>query len=233
MDAEDASILSSRQSDLVRQARFYGFDIASGAWSVEQALCPMMPDTIMLHYLNRQPQGTESLFTALVPRDGGRIWIVPIYYQNATPYHPAAKNKRNYRVFNQRVPDGLAAEAVLPHGNWLAYAACYAEMVGGHPRIAMRTEPKDKTLETTAPFVSLSKKFKIQEIRFADRVTDGTTEVWDMRFSPAGRVIGASWSGHEVQPPVTRRIPSTMPVVRSTPEMPKARISHPASPPPF
>ena len=236
MDAEDTATLNSRQADLVRQARFYGYDLTNGDWSIEQAICPLMPDTLMLHYLARQPQGTESLFTALVPRgasqNDGRIWIVPIYYRNATPYHPAARNKRNYEVFNQVVPSALAGQAVQQNGNWLPYAACYAEMVGGHPHVAMYTDPEDKTLQTTAPFISLSKAFKVQQIRFADRVTGDTTEVWALNFSPTGRVIDASNSQYKVQPPVPQQLAEPLPVATDTPAMPQGKILHPSPPPP-
>lgn len=242
MDAEDTNVLNSRHADLAQKARFYGYDLASGDWSVEQAICPAMPDTIMLHYLNREPQGRESLFTALVPRglsqagpnqNDDRIWIVPIYFHNATPYHPAAKNKRNYQVFNLLVPADLAEQAIQPNGNWLPYVACYAEMVGGHPHIATHTDSQDKTLRTTAPFVSLSKIFRVREIRFADRVTPHTTEVWDVHFSRAGRVTGASWYGYKVEPPIARQPTHTLPVTSRTPAMPQGKILHPAPAPPL
>src|SRR5690242_10961683 len=107
----------SRPRQVAEAARIYGYDLVSN-WTSEAVACSLMPDVELFHYRETFPGGTESRFTAVVPREDGRVRIVPVLHHNATPFLPAPRNPRNYTLFNQLVR-GHAAK-----GTWLDLSAC-------------------------------------------------------------------------------------------------------------
>ncbi|MBT9329849.1 hypothetical protein [Paracidobacterium acidisoli] len=191
VDPSDAAILSRRHRDISEEAAFYGYDLSSGNWKWDQALCPQLPGTILLHYSSAQPNGRESLFTVLVPRDGGRIRIVPVYYHNATPWHAAVKRDRNFDVFNSLVPAETAKKSADPEGDWLSLAACYVEMVGGEPNIPNEPSLVPETLLAPQPTIEVSVSDRTRHILFTDRDADNQYIIWSVVLSGEGKVIAA------------------------------------------
>src|SRR5271155_401462 len=68
MDSADRELLRARRKELISEAAFYGYDITTGNWIYDQAVCQQLPNTLLLHYLKKFPDGSESLFTALIPQ---------------------------------------------------------------------------------------------------------------------------------------------------------------------
>src|ERR1700758_3303928 len=117
IDGADRELLQVRKKELISEAQFYGYDITTSGWIYDQTICPQLPNTLLLHYLNKFPDGSESLFTAVIPRGTGRVRIVPVLFRNSSPYSPAVKNPRNFAIFNALVPDEIAKKDSGPEGN--------------------------------------------------------------------------------------------------------------------
>src|SRR5581483_3169358 len=85
----DLSLLHSKRAAIGTEAAFFGYDLSAGAWDYDAATCPLMPGQLIVHYRRHFPNGAASIFTALVPRAAGRVWVVPVLYRNALPFHSA------------------------------------------------------------------------------------------------------------------------------------------------
>ncbi len=198
MDAQDSNTLQVRQSELIQTARIYGYNLEAGSWTYEQTLCAPMPQTILLHYRQIFPDGTESLFTALVPRGSGRVRIVPVLYRNATPFVPAPKNPRNVALFNELVPREIAAKALAPDGNWLELGACYAEMTGARINLPRGSTIRIGVADAPSATIHLDPQTRTSRITFADRATQGAYRIWTIALDRQGRVAAASTQDYPV-----------------------------------
>jgi hypothetical protein len=198
----------------------YGYDVTAGNWQVEQGVCPQLPDTLLLHYLDRYPDGTQSLFTVLVPRSPGRVRIVPVLHRNAVPFEAAVANPRSYELFNSLVPDEIARQDSAPRGEWLALGVCYAEMVGGRPNVPRDPTVEKATIRATAATISVDTATGRRNIRFPDREADKVVKTWSISLDPHGRVMDAgyedasTYAAQVVQPPAA--VARAMPVVPDT-----------------
>jgi hypothetical protein len=188
MSVSDNAALQAHQNDLVEAARIYGYNLRVGNWAWEQTLCAPMPSAILLHYLRQFPDGTESLFTALVPRGAGHVRIVPVLDHSAAPFVPAPQNPRNYTLFNELVPHAIAAKAVAPNGNAVALGVCYAELTGGRTNIppgsGVRVSIAGAPLATT----HVNMQDNVIRVTFADREGEHTYKIWAVSFNQNGRV---------------------------------------------
>jgi hypothetical protein len=230
MSAEDRELLQVRKKELVTEAEFYGYDITTAGWIYDQAICPQLPSTILLHYLNKFPDGSESLFTALVPRSKGRVRIVPVLYRNAAPYLTAVQNPRNYAVFNELVPGDIAQKDVTPEGKWLVFGVCYAEMVGGRPNVPDEPSLDTATIKAPVALYRFDTATQQRQVQFSDRDARKVFKVWAISFNAEGRVTKATnedydtYVAHIVQPPAP---PGT-----TTESLPPARVTtNPPDPP--
>jgi hypothetical protein len=214
MGVADNAALHAHQSDLIEAARIYGYTLEAGNWKYEQTLCAPMPDTILLHYLQQFPDGTESLFTALVPRGVGRIRVVPVLYHSATPYVPAPRNPRNFALFNELVPGAIAAQAVAPNGNAVELSVCYAELTGGRtnvpPGSGVRVAISGAPLATT----HVNAQDKAIRVTFADREGARTYKIWTVSLDQNGRVHSVETENESVYAanstsPQTQPVPMT------------------------
>ena len=214
----DSAALQARQGEIAAAARIYGYDLEEGNWSYQQAVCSPMPETILLHYIHKFPDGTESLFTAAVPRGAGRVRIVPVFYRNATPFVPAPKNPRNYALFNDLVPQAVSRSGTAANDNWLQLSVCYAELTGdsasvptgsggelaiaGEPQATIHQDVQDHTTRVT----------------FSGRESARGYIIWSVSFNKNGRVIAAGSEDHSVY--VAKATPQVQPAAAAS--MPEA-----------
>jgi hypothetical protein len=191
INAEDRALLNARSRDIANAAAIYGYDLARPGWEWDQAICPAFPGTVMVHYLLKYPDGSESLFTALIPRERGRVRIVPSLHRNAANYLPSVKDPHQYALFNDLVPAGIARRDGSPDGNWLTLGVCYAEMVGGRPNV-----PNDPGLDVAMIRAPVS-TFRVdaeahtREVQFPDRDGIGVYTIWTLKMNSDGRLISA------------------------------------------
>jgi hypothetical protein len=226
MSDEDRRLVNSRKKELVSEAEFFGYDISVSGWMYEQAICPQLPNTVLLHYLYKFPDDTQSQFTALVPRSAGRVRVVPVLYRNASPYSPAVKNPRNFTTFNSLVPADVAKQDAGPEGNWLTLGVCYAEMVGSRPNVP--DEPSLDTATIKAPVATYryDSTTKQRQVQFSDRDSPKIFKIWTISLNEQGRVTGADNEDYDtyvariVQAPEPKGT-ITPPPVREIPEPPQ------------
>lgn len=192
MDAADLSLIHAKQQEIVSEAAFFAYDLTSDGWTYDQAVCPALPDELLLHYRRQSRDGAESLFTALVPRGSGRVFVVPVLYRNATPFRPATTNGRSIAVFNRVIPDDIAQKAVQPDGNWLVLALCYADMVGADAHAMKRPGPEVALAPAPTPILRYNEARHVREIIFTDRDAPGQYLVWDLNLNDKGRVTAAT-----------------------------------------
>jgi hypothetical protein len=235
MTADDAGILRARQKDLTFEAAMFGYDLTTGRWTYDQTICPDIPEALVLHYRTTGRNGFQSLFTAVVPRDGGRVLVNPILYHGATPFQSATGQKRTLSVFNQAVPADIAKEAIQPNGQWLTLAMCFAEIAGAEPREPRDADSTPTMAKAVAPTLHYSSAHGAQEIEFAGREAPGEYTVWTITLNAAGRATAADAETYsDIQPRVETAAAAPLkevPAREPTPEpVPKA-TAEPASAP--
>jgi len=240
MDSADRDLLRARQKELISEAQFYGYDITTGNWTYDQAICPQLPNTVLLHYLSKFPDGSESLFTALIPRNAGRIRIVPVLYRNASPFTPAEKNPRNFAIFNTLVPAEIARKDVDVDGKWLSLGTCYAEVVGGRPNVPNEPSLDVATIKAPLATFRIDTATKQRQVQFSDRDAAKVFKIWTISFNEKGRVTAAinedyaTYVARIVQPPPP--VSTTMPLppqstVTPAPPDPPSKITNPPTGP--
>src|SRR5580692_578045 len=89
IEPADLSVIRAKQREIAVEAAFFGYNLSASEWDYDEATCPAMPDQLLLHYRRSFSGGAQSLFTAIVPRGAGRVWVVPVLYRNATPLRSA------------------------------------------------------------------------------------------------------------------------------------------------
>jgi hypothetical protein len=133
----------------------------------------------------------QSLFTAVVPRGEGRVWVVPILYRGATPFQSAIGSERMLSVFNHAVPADIAKQAVEPDGHWLALAMTFAEIAGAEPRVPQNPDVEAGLLSAPPPTLHVSQLRGALEIQFTGREAPRQYTVWSITVNGAGRALAA------------------------------------------
>lgn len=191
MSQADTETLRKRHRQVVAEAAFFGYNFNLAGWNYDQTICPPLPAWIILHYHRVSPDGAVSEFTALVPRTSGRVFVIPVLYRNATPFHPAPGSTRSIDVFNQVVPAASAAAAFRAEGQWLLLAACYADMTGAEVNVLERTGDSIALARAPQPTLHLSGITTSRWVLFTNRSAPGHYTVWQLTFNGAGRLTTA------------------------------------------
>lgn len=240
MDDGDRELLHKRQKELNTEAQFYSYDLTAGSWTYDQTVCPVLPEILLLHYLQKFPDGSESLFTALIPRGPGRVRVVPVLYRNASPYIPAVKNPRNFALFNSLVPAPVAKKDSDPEGQWLSLGVCFAEVVGGRPNVPDQPSLDAATIKAPLATYRFDAATKQRQIQFSDRDAAKVYTIWTISLNDDGRVTGAenedyaTYVARIVQPPLppgTTRPAAPPSVVTPTAPEPSAKVTPTPRPP--
>lgn len=192
IDPADSSVLRVKQKEISSEATFFGYDLTSGEWDYDQSVCPLLPDELVLHYRRQFRGGAQSIFTALVPRGPGRVFVVPVLYRNATPFQSATGSERSIAVFNRVVPADVAAKAVQPEGKWLLLALCYADIVYAHANVLNQAGAEVGLARAPLPTLHLSVERTARFVLFTDRNAPGQYLVWDIDLDDKGRLTAAS-----------------------------------------
>jgi hypothetical protein len=221
MSPEDTSLVDKKQREIEREAEFFGYELGSGSWTHDQVMCPDMPEYLILHYRSRSQVGVESLFTAIVPREPGRVMVVPVLFRNATPFHAAAGSQRSMTVFNQAVPKEIAEKAVQEDGPWLRLGMCYAAIAGAEPQVPERMNTDIALARAPVPTLRMGTNNGSREILFSDRNDPGQYMVWSITLTNHGRVTAAS-----------ARTFADYKARRASEQSPPEKIVHPGSEPP-
>lgn len=212
---DDAAALRAKQSAIAREAAMFGYDLSAGHWTYDQAVCPVIPDAIVLHERSVSHNGAQSLFTAVVPRGDDRVWVVPILYRDATPWESAIGSERMLSVFNHAVPADLAKQAVQPNGQWLTLAMCFAEIAGAEPRVPQNPEIDAALLSAPPPTLHVSQLHGAMDIEFTGLDAPRQYTVWSITVNGAGRALAAeahTYPEHIYAEKATAALPPSVPV---------------------
>ena len=236
MSPDDAAVVRSRQHEITMEAAMFGYDLNRGHWTSDETECPAMPNALLLHYrTNADTNGAQSLFTAVVPREKGRVLVNPVLYHGATPFEPAIGQKRTMSVFNQMVPADIAQKDVQPEGPWLTLAICYAEIAGAEPRVPEHPELETPLVRAPPPTIHVSEAKGTMEIQFTGREAPTDYTVWNISVDKKGRAVEAAsatypnYSGHtdvaqaEPQQRTTSQKAEKAPKTKE-PEEPKVKV---------
>lgn len=202
LDPADAARLHAQARAIAGEAAFFGYNLHASGWTWNEAVCPVFPDHLLLHYQRTAPDGGVSLFTALVPRrasahrvsssDQDRVYVVPILYRGATPFQSAEGSERSIAVFNRVVPADVAAQALQPDGHWLVLSLCYADMVGAEAHAVQRAGGDLALALAPLPTLHIAEGGPTSEVVFTDRSTPHHYLVWTLTFTDKGRLRAAS-----------------------------------------
>ena len=192
LTSADLAVIHGKRSEIAAESAFFGYNLVTGEWDYDADTCPVMPGQLVVHYRRHFPNGAESLFTAIVPREAGRVWVVPVLYRNATPFRSATGSQRSIAVFNRVVPADVAAKAVQPDGNWLGYALCYADIVYGNANILAHAGTEVGLSNAPLPLLQMSEASSTRGIVFTDRNASGEYLVWDLTLNDKGQLLAAT-----------------------------------------
>jgi hypothetical protein len=188
----DTALIHTRQKEIASEAAFFGYDLGAGEWDFDETSCPAIPDELILHYRKPYRNGAQSLFTALVPRETGRVYVVPVLYRNATPFFSATSSERSIAVFNRVVPADIAAKAIDPAGKWLSLGLCYADIVYGNANVLEQPGTEIGLARAPIPLLRLSESNNARGIVFTDRNAPGQYLVFNLTLNEKGRILAAS-----------------------------------------
>ncbi|HUY81043.1 MAG TPA: hypothetical protein VMU92_04910 [Acidobacteriaceae bacterium] len=242
MSSADQATLRAHHTEIIEAAEIYGYNLVAGNWTYRQTICAPLPNTILLHYSQRFPDGTESLFTALVPRGKGQVRIVPVLHRSATPFVPAPRNPRNYALFNRLVPKAISTQGLVSSRNWIELSACYAEMTGASIEIPKGGSVEAGVAGAPTATIHLDSQHKSSLVTFADRESERTFRVWSISLNHLGRVTAAGTEDYPVNPsqmdfspaPVVAQAPATrsVPVPAGLPANASIPAARPVQPQP-
>lgn len=231
LEPADTELLKKRRRDVLAEAGFYGYDMSAPGWAYEQAVCSMMPDDILLRYSSKDAAGADSIFTVLVPRNGGRIWVVPVLSHGTTRFKPAPSDPRNFQLFSQVVPADLAKENSGPDGKWLLLSVCYAEMTGARPQVPNLPSLDLHMIKAPPPTLRISVTSQEHEVRFVDPISPTDYRLWDISYNEAGRITGVSDDQHGFGEAVVKTLPEPTPKEMPQPAAPPVKSVIPKSSP--
>jgi hypothetical protein len=190
--AADTALIRARQKEIAGEAAFFGYNLGTGEWDFDETTCPAIPETLILHYRKPFRNGAASLFTALVPRESGRVYVVPVLYRNATPFLSATGSERSIAVFNRVVPADIAAKAIDPDGKWLVLGLCYADIVYGNANVVEKPGTEIGLSRAPIPLLRLSQSTSARGILFTDRNAPGQYLVFSLTLNEQGRILAAT-----------------------------------------
>lgn len=202
MDSTDAALLRNNQKKIWQAAELYGYDADPASWTPEQVVCPFIPDYILVRYTSTNSAGTESIFTALVPRQKGRVRIVPVLNNGATRFKHAPKDPRNFQLFSEVVPADIAKKNSTQDGQWLKLSVCYAEMTGSRLEVPKNPSADIRMITAPPPTLRMTVGGKQQEVSFVEPLSKDGYRLWSITYNDAGRILAVSDDQHSYGEPV-------------------------------
>ncbi|HEY0795606.1 MAG TPA: hypothetical protein VGD64_07475 [Acidisarcina sp.] len=238
MEQRDAEVVAAHQSAIARAAAFYDFTLDS-SWSYEQAVCPLAPQDILLNYYSRQPHGISS-FSAVVPRQGSVIRIVPLVHDGTAP-SVAPWGEHSYHVFNSMTdaaglrnvsssqPDSVGA---MSPGDRFVWGLCYVALVNERT-VVPHPDRELHVFSATDPTFRLGTQGG-SELSFTVRDDPHYYSVWRLEFSPKGSLLRADRDQHmlptEDLETASSLVAQTSPDTSARSESPVSAATVPANP---
>lgn len=200
ISSADRQVLASRQAEVNAAEISAGYDVSEGAWKYQQAVCPVFPGTILLHYESDTGTAHSSRFVAVIPRGETAVRIIPVLRGGNTPFKSAYKNGNTIAVFNETITrEGVKVDGseMSEHDEWVKLALCYAEMTGEHPTTLLtdtlygeayerNVNVPVRRIQSEASFLDPSKTGYSYLLEFCDVNDPKATVQWDLLFDRTG-----------------------------------------------
>lgn len=223
LEPEDAALVKKSKRQILGEAEFYGYNMSAKDWTYEQSVCPFMPDYVMLRYSSKGAAESESLFTVLVPRNGGRVFIVPVLHNGVARLKPAPVDPRNYQVFSQVIPADVAAKNSGPDGKWMQLSLCYAEMTGSGMQVPNEAALDIYMIKAPPPTLRMAVNGKDHDVRFTDPISPTKFRLWDINYNSAGKITDVNNAVHSYGEPVVTTAPEPTPKLIPPPAVPQPK----------
>lgn len=191
MNPVDIDVLRKRHREIITEAELFGYNLSLGGWEYDQTVCPLLLGKIILHYRRLSRGKATSEFTAIVPQGSGRVYVIPVLYRNATPFHSAPGSTRSIYVFNQLIPAARVAAALQPEGQWLPLAACYADISGAEGNVMEHVGDSVALAQAPDPTLRISENRNLRQVSFTERDAPHHYTVWQLTFNSEGRLTVA------------------------------------------
>lgn len=185
MSQQDRDIEAGAESSIAERAGFEDLQFNQGKWSYRQIACAALPGHLFLRFTRNNGVGDQSVFSVAIPRDGGRVRIVPILRRSYSLWSPAPINAITISVFNHiRRDEGAGASS-----DWYATAMCYAALAGADPEAKPMVEDKGERFSAPA-LAEMEVPIKGGAvIRFTDQNAQPKPTLWTMTFNPKGKLL--------------------------------------------
>ena len=212
MAAVDRALVEDRQADLAAAAHFYGFDLARGGWSFQQAISPLLRKHLVLIYSNADPARKASRFTAVVPlASQEKIQIIPAFAQGLLPMEPHWKSANTYAVFNRLLRDEHSLAPITDESAWLDYGVLYLGLAGSLPIVPTETDSIKANWDltrrrATTPVITVYRNGSAV-VTFSDTANEDRAASWKLIFDKRGMITKAE---RREQAPATVNIMKTV-----------------------
>lgn len=240
----DAAILGARQAELVRAARFHGYDLQQAHWQYQQGVCPAAEPgarqevgvpadaggAMLLHFIRRE-SGKDWAFTAVLPRmDDRPVRIIPVAHGSVESGPVSLRAHSGSASAEAAFSPSTLYKNLEPTAGWIAASACIAELAGAYPHIPNEPYLSEDIVTAPAPQLRLGLDGGRESI-FADRLDETHLVVWDEKVSNHGKVLSARHDVTKLAPrPVTNPPEPQTHMLVDLPE-PKGRVTpEPPSP---
>ena len=199
MTPDATALLASRHEDLVRAARFHGFDIDAAGWAYSQAISPIIQKHLILAFVHAGPERERSRFIAIVPQARNElVQVVPAYSRGLHPFRADWQDKGTYSVFNRLLKSERAPGPLISNSAWVNYAALYIAVAGGIPSIPTTSDSISAgwnlaVRRATTPVIVLMKN-GTASIVFSEISDEARSVSWKLNFNKHGQVEKATRS---------------------------------------
>jgi hypothetical protein len=224
MAPADAQVLQTRRSDLNTAVKFHGYDMGSGTWIQSQVVCPYAPHYVIMHNVQLHHDGLISLFTALIPRAGGQVRIIPVLHHGAQALPILGASPTQVSLVDQVISAREVSEVPNQNGDWVTLAYCYGALAGAEPVAPSATAP-----EETVPRVALHPNGTVREMSFSVLGPDHFYQDWSIQFGGRGQVKSITLLTRVLNPP--QEVPDlALPRARRVPDAPPSKVNSIPSP---
>lgn len=196
MARADAALLSAHRGEIAAAAQFHGYDLSSGTWIQSQVTCPYVSAYLIVHNLQLSHEGAVSLFTALVPRAGGHVHIIPVLQHGTQALRVFGSTDAQRQLIDEVVSAREVTTLTNQNGDWTTLAYCYGALTGAEPMPASAT-----TADETVPRLAIGDDGRVRELSFSILGPDHFLQDWTIQFDHNADVKTIRFVARAVRPP--------------------------------
>jgi hypothetical protein len=145
------ALVSTRHTDLVHAAAFYGYKLDEPGWTYQQSASPILQKHLLLTFTHADPEREASHFVAVVPLDSSElVQVVPAFAHGLRLFDPGWQRKGTYAVFNRLLKSERVSQPITVDSEWVEYAALFIALSGGVPSVPTDSDSVKASWDLTA-----------------------------------------------------------------------------------